>query len=272
MGKSLGRGLDALVQNTPTASENIPIELIDSNPYQPRGSVTDDTVTELAESLRKSGLLQPVVVRRKADRYEVIAGERRLRAARLAGFRAVPAVVRNVTDRDMLGLALVENLQREDLSPIERARAFKRLQDEFGMSHDEIASAVGKSRPAVTNTLRLLELSEEIQELVSRGTLSEGHARALVGLSPEEQMELTRKTIERGLSVRDVEKIVRSKRRRGSRRPPTVVSLEQYLREYLGTRVDITVRGETGKVIIYFYSAEHLENLIHTLVGERSDL
>jgi len=212
--KALGRGLSALLREVETASaglEQVPVDLIDPNPFQPRSAFPEETLRELAESIRSSGVLQPILVRRVDGKYQLIAGERRLRAARMAGLQAVPAVIRDLGDRETLELAVTENVMREDLNPIEVAHAYDSLQERFQLSHEEIAARIGINRSTVSNTLRLLGLPEQIQNMVANGDVSAGHARALLGLqSADRQNELAQLIAKRGLSVRQVESIVAS--------------------------------------------------------------
>lgn len=268
MKRSLGRGLEALLGAPATSPADLPVDKIVPNRYQPRTPITEADLADLVASVRTAGILQPVLVRAKGDQYELIAGERRWRAAMAAGLATVPAVVRDVDDRGALALALVENIQREDLNAIERARAFDRLQREFGMTQEEVSVAVGRSRASVANTLRLLELPEAVQELVSRGTLSEGHARALLGLPPAEREAAALRAVAQRLSVRDIERQVRERRASPGRRDPHVEKLEQYLREHFGTRVDLVCWREGGRIIIHYYSTEHLEQLVEKLIGD----
>src|SRR6516225_1723530 len=210
--KALGRGLSALLREVETASaglEQVPVDLIDPNPFQPRSAFPEETLRELAESIRSSGVLQPILVRRVDGKYQLIAGERRLRAARLAGLQAVPAVIRELGDRETLELAVTENVMREDLNPIEVAHAYHSLQEQFQLSHDEIAARIGVDRSTVSNTLRLLRLPQQLQDMVAKGDVSAGHARALLGLeTADRQYELARLIAKRRLSVRQVESMV----------------------------------------------------------------
>ena len=281
--KALGRGLEALIPSTPvaptgpssgetpsSAAREIPLDRIDRNPFQPRATMDPEALRELADSIRQNGLLQPLVVRpAEGDRFELIAGERRFQACRQAGLEAVPVVVRQVTDQEMLELALVENLQREDLNPIEEAQAYRRLGDEFGMTQEQIASRVGKSRTAVANSLRLLSLEKEIQELVSRGTLSAGHARALLAVEDKAaRRRLLREITERGLSVRQAEARAQGHKKRSGKRGhakrshPALEEWENRLRIRFGTQVRIVGGIARGKVEIHYFSGEDLERIL----------
>jgi ParB family chromosome partitioning protein len=276
--KGLGRGLDALLggdEPGPMADESLAslaIDALQPGRYQPRQRIAPETLGELAESIKAHGVVQPIVVRPlAAGRYEIIAGERRWRAARLAGLAAVPAVVRDVSDRHALAIALIENIQREDLNPLEEAAGLKRLIDELGMTHAETAEALGRSRAAITNALRLLELAPPVQELVRDGKLDMGHARALLALPALAQIELAREAVGKGLSVREVENRVAGRQGRVSRsraRPDRdVARLEEEVSQRLGTPVRIRQAGRkgAGRLIVHYASLEHLEALLAKL-------
>ena len=285
MGKErrLGRGLDSLLSTNvaDVSLEGMPagdilqlrIDDIRPNPFQPRDSVGGEAFEELVASVREHGVLQPVLVRRAGEGYELIAGERRWRACKQVGLDAVPAMVRDIGDDDALTLALVENLQREDLNPIEKARAFREMADRFDLTQEEVARRTGKERPTIANFLRLLDLPEAVQELVSRGTISMGHARALLGLDKaKEQMDMCRRIIRDDLSVRDVERVVtRGKRPRGPRRAAAVRKnahlrdLEDRMRERVGLKVTVEARGARGKVSFHFANDADLQQLLDVL-------
>ncbi|MGZ6299414.1 MAG: ParB/RepB/Spo0J family partition protein [Candidatus Limnocylindria bacterium] len=271
----LGRGLDALIPRAALTSEipEIPLERIARNPHQPRNRFDEAETAELAASIVLHGVLQPIVVRATADgAYELIAGERRLRAARLAGLTHIPAVVRESVDGEQLELALVENLQRQDLNAIEEAGAYRELVDRFDMSHDEVARKVGKSRVAISNALRLLDLAAETREAIADGRISEGHGRALAALTiPELQRAALLIVIERHLSVRQTEELVRRKReapasRRGGQISGDLADLESQLRGLLATRVGIVRTRRGGRLVIDFYSDEELDRL-HAIIA-----
>jgi ParB family transcriptional regulator, chromosome partitioning protein len=271
----LGRGLDALIPRaTPTSViPEIPLERIARNPHQPRNRFDDAETAELAASIALHGVLQPIVVRATADgAYELIAGERRLRAARLAGLTHIPAVVRESVDGEQLELALVENLQRQDLNAIEEAGAYRELIDRFDMSHEEVARKVGKSRVAISNALRLLDLATETREAIADGRITEGHGRALAALTvPELQRAALLIVIERHLSVRQTEELVRRKRdtattRRGGQISGDLADLESQLRGLLATRVGIVRTRRGGRLVIDFYSDEELDRL-HAIIA-----
>jgi ParB family chromosome partitioning protein len=266
----LGRGLDALIPRaTPTSdTPEIAIDRIARNPHQPRNRFDDEETAELAASIALHGVLQPIVVRAAVDGgYELIAGERRLRAARIAGLSHIPAVVRDTAIGESLQLALVENVQRADLNAIEEATAYRELIDRFGLSHEEVARKVGKSRVAVSNALRLLDLAPETREAIADGRISEGHGRALAALTVAElQRAALQVVIERHLSVRQTEELVRRKRDSGTTRQARPISgdladLEAQLRGLLATRVGIVRTRRGGRLVIDFYSDEELDRI-----------
>lgn len=263
----------------------VEVDRIEPNPYQPRKVFEEQALAALAESIRLYGVLQPLTVTRKEIerpgegifvRYELIAGERRLRAAKLAGLREVPVVIRTAedTDRMKLELAIIENLQREDLNPLDRAKAFKRLADEFGLKHGEIGARVGKSREYVSNTLRMLQLPEEMLQALESGAISEGHTRPLLMLidKPEEQRVLFKEIVDRRLTVRDSEAMARrvavDKVRHTALLNPDILDLERQLSEKLGTRVRIEKKEDGGKLTIDFFSSDDLTHLIHALARQ----
>lgn len=281
--KALGRGLDALIpqgvmDTVMDAGDSekvahIPVDRIRANPNQPRKRFDREKIESLAASIRSDGILQPVVVRKNESGYELIMGERRLQAARLAGVPTVPAVVRTAADMDTLRLALVENLQREDLNPIEIAEGYRALADKFGLSQQELAAMVGKDRSSVANTLRLLGLPEEIREMIMSGDLSEGHARALLALPTRaEQLAWAERIIARQIPVRALEEELsgrtpdRLKRRMKREKPAHIKMLENAFSQHLSTRVTIEERrAGKGKIVIDFYSHEDFERLAGVL-------
>ena len=281
--KGLGRGLSALI---PSATEPKPdlradsaplevsVDRITPSPFQPRRSFDEAKIAELAGSIRNQGIIQPLVVRPKADGFELIAGERRWRAAMKAGLSHVPVVIRDASDHEALQLALVENLQREDLNPIEEANGYRRLQEEFHWSQEEMAEKVAKSRPAITNSLRLLSLPVEVQQEVSGGNLPAGQARALLGLHTEPLMiSACREVIAKGLSTRETEKLVRHlvagrKRRRAPlATDPDLKTIIEELQRALGTRVRLIPKPRTnkGRIEIEYYTLPDLERIIQTI-------
>jgi ParB family chromosome partitioning protein len=278
--KALGKGLSALLPDPePTvdhATEGVremPVEALDPNPLQPRTVLGEAGLRDLESSIRESGIVQPIVVRPVGDRYQIIAGERRWRAAQRAGLRTVPVSVREVPDDRLLELALVENIQREDLSPLEEATAYQRLQDELGLSQEDLARKVGKDRSTVANTIRLLRLPAEVRELLAADRLSAGHGRALLALDrAEDQVQLGREAARKGLSVREVESRVASLRapavtREKSRKDPNTKAAEERLKGVLGARVEISRRGSKGALHIAFGSEAELNRLFELLLS-----
>jgi ParB family chromosome partitioning protein len=254
----------------------LPVSSIKSNSFQPRGHFDEDSLASLTASVRELGVLQPVLVRQVDDRggYELIAGERRWRAAKRAGLQTIPALVRTATDADSLEQALVENLHREDLNPLEEAAAYQQLIEDFKLTHDELATRVGKSRAAISNTLRLFQLPPGIQRLVAEGQLSAGHARALLGTPDRSYQEaLARRAVTEGLSVRSVEEAIRARGERapaekpavepgaGKLRPPGFLQLEDLLSAHLDTRVKVEMGMKKGRVLIEFATLEDLERI-----------
>jgi ParB family transcriptional regulator, chromosome partitioning protein len=281
--KALGRGLGALLsaEGTATATDDtteVPTDLIDPSSLQPRTVFDDAKLDELAKSITANGVVQPVLLRRKGDRFELIAGERRWRAAVRAGLTKIPAVLRNVSDDKVLEIALIENIQREDLNPIEEARAYKKLIETLGLTQETVAERVGRDRSYVTNYLRLLRLPDDIQELVQLGRLSTGHARTLLGVDHVDlQRRIARKIIEQDLSVRATEQMVRLAAQpkavptKGIQRQPTdanVRAAENKLRRHFGTQVRITKTqgASSGKIELEFYNENDLERLYSLLL------
>jgi ParB family chromosome partitioning protein len=277
--KALGRGLDALlrtVETTTAGLAEISVDQIDANPFQPRRTFAADKLKELADSIRASGLVQPVLLRRADGRYQLIAGERRWRAARQAGLTVIPAVVREIGDRDALALALTENLLREDLNPLEAAEGYAALQQKHGLSHEEIAEHLGLDRSTVTNTLRLLRLPAEVQQMIVEGAISAGHARALLGLdSAAAQLHLAQLIVKQGLSVRQVENLVAmrgskpAKKSDGGEAPKLDANVRAAVLEMertLGTRVKVQGDEKRGKIEISYYSAEDLNRIYEWIV------
>lgn len=285
--KALGRGLSALIQEpeeqpAPAPSQepadSIPVSLIDPNPFQPRTNFAAQELNDLVESVRAKGIIQPVLLRRSGERYQLVAGERRWRAAQIAGLDAIPAIVRDLDDREAIELALTENLLRDDLGPIETANAYRSLQERFGISQEEIARRLGLNRVTVTNTLRLLKLDSRIQEMIERGELIAGHARAILGLpSTDDQMRLAEKVVERGLSVREAEKIAsatgspsrQAKREEEQPHPvdPNIRAAVVELERRLGTRVRISGDGHKGRIEVSYFSAEDLNRLYELIMA-----
>jgi ParB family chromosome partitioning protein len=276
--QGLGRGLAALIpqrSSSATGSVEIPLARIRENPRQPRLRMNDEALESLAESVRQHGVIQPILVTETIDGYQLVAGERRVRAARMVGLERIPAIVRQLADRQQLELALVENLQREDLDPIEAARAYRQLIDEFAFSQDDLASRVGRARSTVANTLRLLELHQAVQDAVAEGLLTEGHARALGGLPTEGQGRVLGMVVDEGLSVRQTEELVRRIREpraaaANQTPPPTdpeAERVEEDLRRSLGTKVRLTRTRRGGRIVIDFYGDDELARIYQRLVG-----
>jgi ParB family chromosome partitioning protein len=274
--KGLGRGLDALLgADEPAVGgemlASLAIDALQPGRFQPRAHIGQEGLAELAESIKAQGVMQPILARPiGAGRYEIVAGERRWRAARMAGLATVPALVRDVPDRNALAIALIENLQREDLNPLDEAQGIKRLTEEFGMTHAEAAGAVGRSRAAITNALRLLELAPPVQALLREGKLDMGHARALLALPALTQIDLAREAVARQLSVRQVEKRVAGLTARPAARARSdrdVARLEDELSGQLGTTVSIRTSAKpgTGKLVIHYSSLDQLEALLNRL-------
>jgi len=278
----LGKGLDALIPSGfPSQTEGstafVPIEQIIPNPRQPRHSLDENNLRELADSIREHGILQPLIVTydQQGSQYTLIAGERRWRAAKLAGLETVPVLVRQVTEQQLLELALIENLQRSDLLPLETAEAYRNLHEDFGLTHEEIAARVGKSRVAVTNTIRLLNLPETIRQSLAEQKISEGHARAMLALnSTIAQISVLRTILEKDLTVRQTEELVR--KMGGTRSAPAnpktvepeIESLEERLRASLGTRVILRHGKKGGSLTIHYYSDEELNALVALICKE----
>ena len=293
--RGLGQGLDALIPNalgeTKTKKETtvksktettegkepqtlVKITKVEPNREQPRKNFDEDALQELADSIKQFGLLQPILVQDRKDYYEIIAGERRWRAAKLAGLKEVPVIIRNYTEQEIVEISLIENIQREDLNPIEEAQAYKRLLTEFHLKQDEVAERVSKSRAAVTNSIRLLKLNEEVQRMVVDEMISTGHARALLAVeNPEEQYNLAQRIFDEKLSVRDVEKLVKNlhkpaKPKKVDDKTMQVIyqDIEEKLKQKLGRKVTVTSKGEgSGKIEIEFYNHEDLDRLLDVL-------
>jgi ParB family chromosome partitioning protein len=278
----LGKGLDALIPTTDSqipegGAAQIPIANIVRNPRQPRTLFDPQELEELAVSIREHGVIQPLIVTQTetADQYTLIAGERRLLAAQMAELREVPAIIRGASDLQLVELALVENVQRADLGPLEAAEAYRQLTEDFNLSHDEIANRVGKSRVTVTNTLRLLNLPENVKEALVERKISEGHARALLALPTEESQTVALQSILKfDLNVRQTEELVRKlSGEKPTKRPapspnPEIKALEERLRQHLGTRVTLNQRSKGGTLTIHYYSGEELETLLTLILGD----
>lgn len=275
--KALGKGLSALLPEPKPAlgvasPTEIPVERLEVNPHQPRRGLDPVLLGELAASVRQTGVVQPILVRPRGDRFQIVAGERRWRAAREAGLATVPVTVRDVPDTELLELALVENIQRQELTALEEAEAFQKLATEFGLTQEEIARRVGRERSTIANTMRLLRLPRELRELVGAGRLDAGHARALLALGrADEQLALGREAARKGLSVREVERRVaqaRAPRKRSglARKDANTRAAEQRLRTALGSRVEVRRKGRGGTLRIAFASEAELQRLFDLLL------
>lgn len=291
--KRLGKGLDALIpsgleveskpkkaagnkeeDNRGAQETLVKITKVEPNREQPRKNFDEDALLELSESIKQFGLLQPILVQQRKDYYEIIAGERRWRAAKLAGLKEVPVIIKNLTEQEIVEISLIENIQRENLNPIEEAQAYKKLLTEFNLKQDEVAERVSKSRTAVTNSMRLLKLSDEVQQMVINDMISTGHARALLAVEdPEQQYLLAQRIFDEKLSVRDVEKIVKSFGKPAKQKKEKNVSLdivyqdlEEKMKQKLNTKVAISGKGDgSGKIEIEFYSHDDLDRILEKL-------
>lgn len=278
--RGLGRGLSALIPGEEVGAEeggvrSLPVSAISSNPHQPRGNVDDESLIELANSIRQHGLIQPLIVTESAGRYTLIAGERRLRAAQRAGLTEVFAIIKEATPQDMLELALVENIQRADLNPLEEAHAYQQLMDEFGLTQEEVSRRVGKGRSTVANLVRLLNLPADVQQAVIDELISGAHARALLPLpSGEMQTNAMHQVLRLSLSVRQTETLVKNllspkqaKQKSEASLPAELAALQGEFEQTLGTRVNIQRSARGGKVIIHYYSDEDLQMIYDAIIG-----
>lgn len=278
--QGLGRGLSALIPEPDMPAEGssdyfmCDITLIEPNRYQPRRVFSDEELADLSQSILEQGIIQPLIVRKAETGYELVAGERRLRASKMAGLESIPVVVRDLTDSEMLEMAIVENIQREDFTPMEEADAYQRLIDEFCLTQDQVAAKVGKSRPAVANFLRLRQLPHHIKESINRQEISMGHARALLGAeTPSQQDKAWKTVIAKSLSVRETESLIRRmKKTPDEKKPPEPATdalyfsrISEKLSQDFGTKVQINRKGEKGKVEIEFYSDSDLERVLSLL-------
>lgn len=286
--KGLGRGLNTLIPNTPIVNEEkeekknkseelaekesiLPINKIEPNPDQPRNQFDEDSLQELADSIKQFGILQPILVNKKGEFYEIIAGERRWRAAKLAGLEKVPVVIRDFKANEAVEIALIENIQREDLSPIEEAMAYKRLMEEFQLKQDQVAAKVSKSRAAITNSLRLLKLDLRVQKMLEEEMISTGHARALLAIeNGDQQYEIAMKVFDEKLSVRDIEKLVKDLKKVKTKKSEEkdvhdfiYADLEETMKQIFGSKVNIKNRkNNKGKIEIEYYSRDELERIV----------
>lgn len=278
----LGKGLDALLPTTETSLpesgiRQIPTSQIKPNPRQPRSNFDQEELRELAESIREHGVIQPLILTqgKTTEQFTLIAGERRLLAAQLIELELVPAIIRGASDQELVELALVENVQRADLGPLETAEAYRQLSEDFKMSHEVIAARVGKNRVTITNTLRLLKLPDDVKQSLASGEISEGHARALLALpSAEAQSAVLKSILKSGLNVRQTEELVRklsgekTSRRTKRTQDPELKAIEEQLRQRLGTRVNLHKQSKGGKLTIYYYSTEELDSILDLIMSE----
>jgi len=277
--QALGKGLGALIPDLSGLDDKerkalgiheLELDKIIPNEYQPRKVFNDEKLRELAASIKEQGVIQPVIVHRAGSNYQLIAGERRWRAARLAGLKTVPALVRDATKREQLEMALIENIQREDLNPLEAAEAYKRLQDEFKLTQEDLAKRVGKERSTVANFLRILHLPREVKTELNAGTLSMGHAKALISLErSRDQIQLAAMIVKKGLSVREAEafaaKVKNPQKAKKGGKSHELKSLEEKLGRSLGTKVSIAAKAKGGRIVIEYYSAEELDRILEKL-------
>lgn len=280
MSKGLGKGLGAIISSNVEAEGDkvteAPVSKIRPNPYQPRREFDAAALQELAESIKEHGIISPLIVRKSIKGYELVAGERRLRAAKEAGLDKVPIIIKEYSDQQLMEIALIENLQREDLNPLEEAEAYEKLIQHYSYTQEALAKKLGKSRPHVSNILRLLHLPDKIKQLVTQGALSMGHARALIAVEDQEmQWKLANETIAKGLSVRQLEELVQqvnvsreTKNKKPLKKDKALVQLEERLRNRLGTSVQIKKGNKKGKIEIEFFSQEDLERILDLLQAE----
>ena len=282
MARGLGKGLDALfpTQTIETlqseeAIEKIQLEKLVTNPFQPRKIFDDETIEELAQSIQEHGIIQPIVVRKKGKKYEIVVGERRFRASKIAGLDEIPAIVKELTEEQMMEIAILENLQREDLTPIEEAEAYQSLIEKLHFTQEDLAKRLGKSRPHITNHIRLLQLPEEVRKLVNDGLLSMGHGRTLLGLKNKRRIpEVASKVVNQSLNVRQLETLIKQlnedvPRETKKNKDIFVEAKETQLREYFGTNVQIRKNKNKGKIEIEFYSEDDLERILEILSLEQ---
>jgi len=274
--KALGRGLSALINTEESREENLTelkINEIEPNINQPRKNFDDEKLIQLAESIKQHGIVQPIVVKKEKDTYKIVAGERRWRAARIAGLKTVPVIIKDLTDKQLMEIALIENLQREDLNPIEEAEAYENLIKEYNMTQEEISKIVGKSRSAIANSIRLLGLVDEVRDFLINGEISSGHARALLAIENGElQIKAAKEVIKRGLNVRETENLVKRylKEKTGKIekvKSEELIEIEERFKDIFGTKVKISPNNKKGKIMIEYYSSDELERIIELIMG-----
>ncbi len=281
MRKGLGKGLDALISSTNALEEaknsilEVKINDVEPNSEQPRKVFDQERLEALAESIKEHGVVQPIIVRSNGARYIIIAGERRWRASKLAGLKTIPVIVKDISSREVMEIALIENLQREDLNPIEEAEAYQKLIEEYGLTQEEVSKVVGKSRAAIANSVRLLNLSGEIKEMLSDGRITSGHARTLITVGdPKRQNELAKQIVDNNLNVREIEKLAaKEEKNRGVKQKPAlkaqaeISDLEEKLRTLYGTKIDLIRGKQKGKIIIEYYSNDEFDRIIEILIN-----
>ena len=276
MKKGLGKGLGALLDSENVLSESsaiseLKINEIEPNKEQPRKQFDQEKLKGLADSIKQHGVVQPIIVKKNENGYSIIAGERRWRAAKIAGLKTIPAIIKDLTTREIIEIALIENIQREDLNPVEEAEAYKKLIDEHGLTQEALSKVVGKSRAAIANSIRLLTLSEAVKEMLVNDLLTPGHARTLITIEDEEkQNRLANTIVERNLNVRDTEKLIKNltaekKKRKSPDRDANIIDIEEKLKSVLGTKVDLQHYSNKGKIVIEYFSNEELDRIIDIL-------
>ena len=274
MKKGLGKGLGALIASAETEEAGIKelrINEVEPNLEQPRKHFNDEKLTQLAESIKQHGIVQPLIVKKIDDTYKIVAGERRWRAARLAGLTSVPVIIRELSSKQVMEIALIENLQREDLNPIEEAEAYEKLMNEFGMTQEEISRTVGRSRPAIANSIRLLTLQDKLRTLVINGDISSGHARTLLSLEDKDlQLKAVEEIIKRGLNVRETEALVKrlltkKEKKKTAKLSEEYQAIEDKFRNFFGTKVKLMSGKKNGRILIEYYSMEELDRIVSTI-------
>lgn len=283
MKKGLGKGLGALIASAETEDtgvKEIRINDIEPNSGQPRKHFNDEKLAQLAESIKQHGVVQPLIVQRDGNTYKIVAGERRWRASRIAGLQTVPVIIKDLSSKQVMEIALIENLQREDLNPIEEAEAYEKLMDEFGMTQEEISVTVGRSRPAIANSVRLLTLQDKIKSMIIGGEISSGHARALLSIEEKPlQLKVVEEIIKKGLNVRETELLVKRLTTQKSNKKKNVpdveyMAIEERFREIFGTKVKILNNKKNGKILIEYYSTDELDRIINMVekIANKDDL
>lgn len=283
MKKGLGKGLEALISSTNQLEENsrnvleLKINDVEPNAEQPRKVFDQEKLETLAQSIKEHGVVQPIIVRKQGARYIIVAGERRWRASKIAGLKTIPVVVKDLSDKEVMEIALIENLQREDLNPIEEAEAYQRLMNEFEMTQEDVSKVVGRSRAAIANSVRLLSLARDVQEMISDGRLTSGHARTLITIvDNQRQKELAAQIVEKGLNVRETEKLAAKEDKRsatkktaGSKHKPEVTDLVETLKMIFGTKIELQRGKDKGKIVIEYYSDEEFDRIVELLTNIR---